>query len=401
MRVLMISWEYPPHMVGGLGRHVYHLSKQLAAGGVEVEVLTFTDGTSPMEERVDGVDVIRVNPYRLRYPDFVSWIHGLNMFMIKRAAELDDFDLIHVHDWLTASSGIALKNLARRPLVATIHSAEMGRRGGHLSNDSERHIHGLEWWLTYEAWRVICCSNYMLGETARHFGCPRDKIVVITNGYESASVGGGGGWGGEREQISAEREGSTDGGKKIVLYVGRLVYEKGPQTLIQAAKHLSRDDLEYFIVGDGSLKPYLADMTRKLGLEGRVRFLGHVPDSEIETLYRRASVAVFPSLYEPFGIVALEAMGAGIPVIVSAVGGLDEIVSDGYNGLKFQPGSAESLSSVISRAVDDSALRDHIVRNAVASLQKYSWRSAAVETARLYREVLTEYEKGTWKPKEW
>ncbi len=103
-----------------MGRHVYNLSVHLASKGAEVTVLSFTDGTSEKHERTEGVEIVRVNPYVLRYPDFVSWIEGLNMLMVERAADLGSFDLIHVHDWLTAYSGIALKHMWRRPLVATI-----------------------------------------------------------------------------------------------------------------------------------------------------------------------------------------------------------------------------------------------------------------------------------------
>ncbi|MCQ5374621.1 MAG: glycosyltransferase family 4 protein, partial [Candidatus Methanomethylicia archaeon] len=163
----MLSWEYPPHIVGGLGRHVFHLSRALSSKGIGVQVLTFTDGSSPSEETVDGVRVMRVNPYSLRYPDFTSWIHGLNLLMVERVVKLREFDLIHVHDWLTATSGIALKHVMRKPLVATIHSTELGRRGGSLKNEHERHIHEIEWLLSYEAWRVICCSRYMVNEVSR------------------------------------------------------------------------------------------------------------------------------------------------------------------------------------------------------------------------------------------
>jgi glycogen(starch) synthase len=388
MRVLMISWEYPPYIVGGLGRHVFHISKSLVQKGIDVTVLTFNDGSSPAQEEVNGVQVVRINPYSLRYPDFISWSHGLNMLMIEAASAIDDFDVIHVHDWLTAYAGIALKHIKRKPLVATIHSTELGRRGS-LRNDYERHIHELEWWLTYEAWNVICCSNYMLREVSGNMGCPREKMSVITNGYEGGSMG---------SPASLVRENYAQNGQKLVIYVGRLVYEKGPHILLEAASKLKHLDLKYLIVGDGSMKPYLVDLSRKLGISERVYFLGHISDSELATFYQWSSAAVFPSLYEPFGIVALEAMGAGIPVVVSATGGLDEIVQDGYNGLKFMPGSSDSLTYQLNRVITDKALSDWLVGNARQSIEKYSWDSAATETVAVYRKVLDQYEKGSWKP---
>lgn len=390
MNVLMLSWEYPPHIVGGLGRHLFHLSKSLSSKGVNVEIITFTDGSSPSEE-VDGrIRVRRVNPYSLRYPDFTSWIHGLNMFIVEEATKIVRPDLIHVHDWLTAISGITLKHMIRRPLVATIHSTELGRRGGTLRNEHERHIHEIEWLLSYEAWRVICCSRYMMNEISRFLGCPTDKIVHIHNGYNPNSF---------PEPAYIHRRNYARDDEKIVLYVGRMVYEKGPHLLIEAASKLRRDDLKFIFVGDGSMKPYLIDLSRRLGVADKVYFLGHVSDEVLHAIYRLASVAVFPSLYEPFGIVALEAMGAGVPVIVSAVGGFDEIVQNGYNGLKFHPGSSDDLAGAIARLIDDQPLSRSLVQNARALLKNFTWEKAAEETIKLYEGVLREYQAGLWKPR--
>lgn len=385
-----MSWEYPPHIVGGLGRHVFHLSKTLASKGVEVEVLTYTDGSSPSDEVVDGVRVARVNPYSLRYPDFTSWIHGLNLLMVDRATKFKDYDLIHVHDWLTATSGIMIKHMMRKPLIATIHSTELGRRGGSLKNEHERHIHEIEWLLSYEAWRVICCSRYMVGEVSKFLGCPKEKIVQIHNGYAPNSF---------PTPAKIDRRDYARDEEKIVLFVGRLVYEKGPHLLLEAASRLRRDDLKFIFVGDGSMKPYLIDLSDRLGISKKVYFLGHVPDDVLHALYKFASVAVFPSLYEPFGIVALEAMGVGVPVIVSAVGGLDEIIQHGHNGLKFQPGSSDALAEAIKLVVDNPELSGRIVENARKSLASFTWEKAAEDTIKLYESVLREYGISPWKPR--
>ena len=386
----MLSWEYPPHIVGGLGRHVFHLSRALSSKGIGVQVLTFTDGSSPSEETVDGVRVMRVNPYSLRYPDFTSWIHGLNLLMVERVVKLREFDLIHVHDWLTATSGIALKHVMRKPLVATIHSTELGRRGGSLKNEHERHIHEIEWLLSYEAWRVICCSRYMVNEVSRFLGCPPNKIFQIPNGYAPDSF---------PKPAPLNRRDYARDDERIVLYVGRLVYEKGPHLLLEAAGKLRRGDLKFIFVGDGSMKPYLVDLSVRLGISDKIYFLGHVPDDVLHALYRLATVAIFPSLYEPFGIVALEAMGLGVPVIVSAVGGLDEIVQHGHNGLKFHPGSPSALAETINMLVDNPELCRRLAMNAREGLGAFTWEKVADETIKLYELVLEEYKSGTWKPR--
>lgn len=388
VRVLMLSWEYPPHLVGGLGRHVENLSKYLASQGEDVTVLTFTDGSSMLREVVDGVRVIRVNPYSLRYPDFTTWVQGLNMLMVEATSQAPDFDIIHAHDWLSAYAGITIKHMTRKPLIATIHATEMGRRGA-LHNETERHIHEMEWWLGFEAWRVICCSNYMSREIASDLGCPPSKINVIPNGFDPSF----------KSDLAREGEGAGSlDGVKTILFVGRLVHEKGPHILIKAASILKGQNVRFDIVGEGAMKPHLEDMVRKAGLRDSVRLLGHVSELDLHKLYNAAYACVFPSLYEPFGIVALEAMSAEVPAIVSRTGGLDEIVEDGVNGLEFTPGSAESLAVAVQRLTGDQALYSKIVRNGKASLEKYSWPLVAERTRAIYGTVKEEYEKGQWKP---
>jgi len=388
MRVLSLAWEYPPHVVGGLGRHVHHLTEALAERGVENTVITFSDGSSQPVETVGGVRVLRVNPYSMRYPDFVSWVHGLNALITERARSAGPFDLIHVHDWLTATSGIALKHIYRRPLVATIHSTEIGRRVN-LKNETERHIHGLEWWLAYEAWKVICCSNYMEGEVSRNLLCPHGKITVIPNGFKAISAAGG---------APFDRQKYARDGETIILYVGRLVYEKGPHLLMEAAQKIGRGDLKFIMVGEGPMRAFLRDLSAKLGVADRISMLGHVPDHLLSALYRNAAVAVFPSLYEPFGIVALEAMGYGTPVLASDTGGLGEIVQSGYNGMKFTCGSPDSLASTLGSMVSDRELLIKISENGRSCLSGYSWAGAAEKTLDLYSRVLSEYSAGSWKP---
>jgi glycosyltransferase involved in cell wall biosynthesis len=146
------------------------------------------------------------------------------------------------------------------------------------------------------------------------------------------------------------------------------------------------------------MKSHLIDLSKRLGVVDKVYLLGHVSDSKLAALYKLSSIAVFPSIYEPFGIVALEAMGAGVPVIASATGGLEEIIQDGFNGLKFVSGSSDSLAYQIRRAANDSALTDYLVRNAHQTANKYSWESAAESTMDVYRRVLDEYGRSTWKP---
>jgi len=222
IRVLHLSWEWPPHMIGGLGRHVYHITRNLVRNGVETAVISISLPGVPASEEVDGVHVRRVDPFRFRSTGFITWVLNFNEEMIEEALRLYDqwdFDLIHVHDWLSGPAGIALKHLLHKPLIATIHATEVGRRGG-VYNEEQFIIHSWEWRTTYEAWKVIVCSNYMLGEVVRVHGVPKDKLVMIPNGIDTSYIDSVSPRSGFRDLYAMSNE-------RIITFVGRLVYEKG------------------------------------------------------------------------------------------------------------------------------------------------------------------------------
>ncbi len=305
LRVLILSWEFPPRVVGGLARHVYDLSLSLVEENVEVTVITIDAGNGcSAYEKVNGVDVYRVQPYPLATSSFCLWVIQMNLALLEKGISLfnkEHFDLIHVHDWLVAYCGRTLKNSYKVPLLSTIHATEAGRNGG-IYTDEQRYISDVEWGLTYESWRVICCSNYMLEELQRLFQLPTDKLRVIFNGvypekFQTKT---------NDRQIQPRYASPED---KIIFYIGRLVPEKGVQVLLEAAPLILKkhSQAKFIIAGEGSFKEELEEQSRQAGLEGRICFTGFINDDTRNHLYRQASVAVFPSLYEPFGIVALEA----------------------------------------------------------------------------------------------
>ncbi|MGB9791707.1 MAG: glycosyltransferase family 4 protein [Thermacetogeniaceae bacterium] len=391
MRVLMLSWEFPPRSVGGLSQHVADLSAALARIGEDVHVVTCAAPGAPEAEVIGGVHVYRVDPYHLPALDFITWVLQLNLSMAERAVSLISsgcaFDLVHAHDWLVAFAGRVLKHAYRLPLIATIHATEYGRNGG-LHNDLQRYISDVEWWLTYEAWRVIVCSRYMEDELKRIFQLPGDKIRVVPNGVDLRRY--------QRVEAKELSRGLFAApGEKIVLYVGRLVHEKGAHLLIEAVpKILYRyPKAKFVIAGKGPAADYLKGKARQLGVEGRVCFTGYVDDATRDFLYRQADVAVFPSLYEPFGMVVLEAMAARAPVVVSDVGGLSEIVQHEHNGLKFYAGNSDSLADNVLRLLIDSDLAARLAERAYRELPKlYAWDEIARKTLLVYKEVRREYE---------
>ncbi len=396
MRILMLSWEFPPQSVGGLSQHVFELSRALAAQGIQVDLITAGGGELPEHEVMEGIGVWRVNPYHgANERDFIDWVQRLNFALLEQGAVLSNrrgrYDLIHGHDWLVTYAARGLKHIYATPLLATIHATEFGRNNG-LYTGEQRYISDIEWLLTYEAWKVICCSRYMEEEIKHVFYTPEDKIEIIPNGirpeaYQPSNKSL------FPEQLHLNPEG------KIVFYIGRLVQEKGIQILLEAVPLiLERFPLTTFVIaGKGPFEINLKNRTRELGLEGRVHFLGYIDDQARNDLYHAAAAAVFPSLYEPFGIVALEAMASGTPVVVSSVGGLDEIVEHEKDGLKVYPNDARSLSEQICRILAAEDWAASLTENAYAkAVNIYSWKEIARQTAELYEEIIFSSENERW-----
>ncbi|MHB0912088.1 MAG: glycosyltransferase family 4 protein [Armatimonadota bacterium] len=390
MRVLMLSWEYPPRIVGGISRHVYDLSTALAAAGVGVDVVTCEHPGAPEEEGDGNLRVHRVPV--AEGDDFVHWVHNLNAATEEKADELlsEGPALIHAHDWLAEFAGKNLKNRHRLPLVATVHATEHGRNRG-IHTELQRYIHGVEWELCFEAWRVICCSEFMKEEISGVLGVPHDKLDVIANGVDA----------GKFEIGFDEDEFRTWAAKpheKIVFFVGRMVPEKGVQVLIRAIPQIVGDhpDVKFVIVGGGNTA-HLRQLADELSVTDKLFFTGYVDDETLLKLYRVADVAVYPSLYEPFGIVALEAMAAKVPVIVSDAGGLKEVVEHGATGLVTWADNPESLAwgvlEMLHKPHSARMMAENAYRRAVC---EFNWARIAEQTAEVYERVWSEHAASGW-----
>lgn len=395
-RIMMLTWEFPPRVIGGISPHVYFLSKSLSKNGAEVYVVTCDFPGAPSHEIVDGVKVYRIDSYKNPSPDFASWVYLMNINMQKEAAhlanELGGIDVFHAHDWLVATAGIGLKHVFRKPLIVTMHSTEIGRRDG-LHTATEHMIHETEAWLTYEAWKVICCSNYMTSHVRWAFGLPNDKLVMVPNGvntemYDKINQSG----------LSEFRRKYALPEEKIVLFVGRLVYEKGVHVLVNAIPRIiDKVNAKFVIVGNGYMKDQLLSIVKSMGLEHKVLFAGFLDEADLVKLQKCADVSVVPSLFEPFGIVALEAMAAQSPVVVSDTGGLSEIVDHDLTGVKVYPNNPDSLAWGITRVLLDSNYSTSLRINAYKKVrEKYNWDRIAVETMKVYEEVIAQYSKSFW-----
>jgi 1,4-alpha-glucan branching enzyme len=397
LSVMMLTWEFPPRIIGGISPHVYYLSRSLAKNGAKVYVVTCDFPGAPAHEVVNGVEVFRIDSYKNPSPDFATWVYLMNMNMQKEAAAIvrslgGEVDVFHAHDWLVATAGIGLKHVFRKPFFATIHSTEIGRRNG-LHLDYERMIHETEAWLTYEAWKVICCSDYMVSHVRWAFGLPEDKLVMVPNGVnaEVYSKNGKGDLGQFRLKFALPEE-------KIILFVGRLVYEKGIHVLVNAIPRvLEKANAKLVIVGNGYMKDQLSGLVGRIGLGRKVMFTGFVDDDTLRKLQMCADVSVVPSLFEPFGIVALEAMAAKSPVVVSDTGGLSEIVEHDVSGVKVYVDNPDSLAWGIAKVLTDDGYANWLRTNAYKRIQeKYNWDKIAQQTKTIYSNVLNEYSKSFW-----
>jgi glycosyltransferase involved in cell wall biosynthesis len=320
----------------------------------------------------------------------------MNLNMQRAASEFirgsnGQVDILHAHDWLSATAAMGMKHMLRLPLVATIHSTEYGRRNG-LHTPYQRMIHDMEHWLAYEAWRVICCSEYMASHVSWALGLPREKVDVIPNGvdwkeytkpYDRKNF---------RRRFASPRE-------KLVLFVGRLVHEKGASVLVEGIpKILSRVDAKFVIVGDGYMRDQLISRAQALHVEAKVYATGFLDDETVKLLFRTADVCVVPSLYEPFGIVALEAMAAQAPLVVSDVGGLSEIVEHDKTGVKIYANSPDSLAWAVTRVLTDTRYADTLRNGSYEQVQQvYDWNTIAANTKTVYERVLEESRSRNWK----
>ncbi len=315
-RILIVSWEYPPLIEGGLARHVRKLSEALVELGVEVHVLTRGGEQATIEEQMAGVQIHRiVEPERpTDLAQFVTWVERMNSDMLAAGVELGDrydFDLVHGHDWLVAS---ACDHLARRygtPLVTTIHATEFGRHQGWVEEHPQAHIHGVEKWIANRSDRVIACSLFMKEQVGEVFAVEPDRVTVIPNGIDPADLPAD-----DPEALARLRAEFAAPDQNLVLLIGRLVYEKGFQLALEAMPEVIREvpNTRFLVAGSGTHEAELHKQAEDLGLMQHGTFLGWIGDDVLHSLYRISDLTVVPSIYEPFGLVALEAMASRVPL---------------------------------------------------------------------------------------
>lgn len=362
----MIGWEYPPFAVGGLGTHCYGLTRSLSAKGVNVDFyMPRTKHGATSDHRnlvIKEVGETTVFPYDRPEDNeiagqFFEAVSRYNALVVSRVK--GTYDVIHCHDWLTIQASIALKDLLGVPLILTVHSTEYDRSGG---------VHPNQWFIDIEregmekADTIIAVSQFTKRTIIEKYGIAPEKITVIYNAVYPISEG-----------VK----------QKIVLFLGRLTIQKGATFFLQAAKKVTEFEpgVRFVVAGAGDLLPDLVKQAVELGISNRVIFTDHLTDEEMKHMYGIASVYVMPSVSEPFGISALEAISAGTPTIASKTAGVCETF---HHCLKIDFWDTDEIANKIISILRYESLRKTLTENGKQEIDLFTWDAVAEKTLDVY-----------------
>jgi glycogen(starch) synthase len=386
VRILLMSWEYPPLVVGGLGRHVGALAEHLAAAGHDVRVVARGEQPVAVDARHAGVRIRRaaLDPLAIDFTTetLLAWAQASEHALLRAALPWVRRwrpDVVHAHDWLVAQSAITLAETTGAPLVTTVHASEAGRHQGWLPAPLNVAIHSVERWLVHRSDAVITCSRTMRDEVSRLFDVQDARLSVVPNGVDAAR------W---RANPAARRAArARHDGAPLIVFAGRLVHEKGLQSLLDAVRPLreTHPGLRLVVAGTGRREAELRARARRLRIARCVDWLGFLAEDELAALLGVAGVVVVPSLYEPFGIVALETAAAHAPLVVAETGGLSDLVTDGVATASFAPGDVDGLVAAVRSVLADPAATRRAIRRADRVIRRdYTWQAVAAHTAAVY-----------------
>lgn len=401
MRILILTWEYPPYVVGGMGKHVAELVPELGGmqtvrGPLHIDVVTTQYAGGDAVEQINRFTTVhRVHTPPLAPLDLYNSVITGNATLLEYGLELGKkhrYDGIQTHDWLTGEAAVALKYAWKTPLLTTIHATERGRHGSYIGDETSHNIDRMEWRVCHESWRTIVCSNFMVDELYTYFSTPRDKIEMIPNGIDMRHITLC-----PPAELAELRQLYAPNGERLLFYVGRIVYEKGLHVLLRAMPMILDRYPNTRLLVAGKNAHEMLPLARELGVESAVSFLGFISNQRRDCLYQLVDAAIFPSLYEPFGIVALEAMAMNSNVIASDVGGLSEVVRHLQTGLTTFPGDPASIAWAV----------DYLFRNPEQAQQwrrwahyeartRFNWQVIARRTAEVFAQVAEERARTDW-----
>ncbi|MBI4421008.1 MAG: glycosyltransferase family 4 protein [Gemmatimonadetes bacterium] len=386
-RVLMLGWEYPPHITGGLAAATAGMVQGLLAQGIAVELLIpISAGVQPRSGLTVRGIVMEPLPEAYTRPG-AGGFFGLHFFeavdlyrsRAVAAARRSRFDLVHAHEWLTAAAASEIAQRSGRPWVWHVHATEYDRAGEHGNPrvvEAERRA-------VTAADLIISVSRYTREILIRRYGAHPARVHVVHNSV--AVVEGAGGAGGAEEGEEPEDR------RPLVLFLGRLTFQKGPDYFIEAAARVLsvRPDVLFVLAGEGDMRHGLMRRVAELGLGRSILFTGFVRPEETRRLFASADLYVMPSVSEPFGISALEAMVQGTPVIISRGAGVGELVR---SVLEVDFWDTHQLAERILSVLAYPALRRELREKGRAELDRWTWEDAGARIAELYEVALLEHE---------
>jgi glycosyltransferase involved in cell wall biosynthesis len=461
MKVLMLGWEYPPHISGGLGTACEGLTKAIARVGTEIvfvvpqlfggedaphmslvdpyHVPSTNGGGASVSSRKPGASMIQqhavpslLSPYATEstFKDFVKFFealgkrtqglssHDLQSILyeaggdpvaaaerlenvpgaLPRASSSDakknrygstifeevdrftahvvnlaqslEFDVIHAHDWMTYPAGVAVSRLTGKPLVCHVHSLEYDRSGENVNT----RINEIEHFGLLHASHVVAVSYYTMGVIHRRHGVGLDKVSVIHNGVYS-------------KEVALRYRYEQAWPRNVVLFLGRITFQKGPDYFVEAAARVVPHvpDVLFVMAGSGDMLPRMVNRVGELGLGQYFHFPGFLRGEDVEKMFSVADLYVMPSVSEPFGISALEAISFDTPVIISRQSGVSEVLS---HALKVDFWDVDRLADLIINALVHDELRQDMVQMAREEVRRLHWDAAALKTIELYRRIV-------------
>jgi len=418
MKVFMLGWEFPPFISGGLGTACYGLTKAMSRMGTgitfvlpkasesshssHIKILS-AEGCIKTEELNEFKNVrfqtiiSPLKPYvpskmyeaseKKRKNDFVrtwhsnpskhSQIYGCDIYeqvhrYAKKAEEIasvEDFDIIHAHDWMTYPAGIAVARASGKPLIVHVHSTEFDRSGEHINQT----IYDIERDGMYHANRVIAVSNYTKNIIINRYGILSDKVEVVYNGIESNN--------GNSSQVMINKS------DKIVLFLGRITMQKGPEYFIAAAKKVLEkiDNVKFVMAGDGDMTHRMIEYAAHLGIGHKIFFTWFLQGADVDRAYQMADLYVMPSVSEPFGIAPLEALRHNVPVLISKQSGICEVLK---HALKVDFWDINQMANNIIAVLRYPALSKMLRENGFAETGNLRWEDSAAKINKIYKKIL-------------
>ncbi len=397
LKVLMFGWEFPPYNSGGLGTACFGLTRALSSyEGMDVIFvlpkkinvssdfvkIIFADTSSVLTEKDISIlsGYITSSEYTSSKKDITVGLYGATLlqevkYYAKRAREIakrEDFDIIHAHDWLSFLAGIEAKKVSGKPLVLHVHATEFDRTGGQGVNQD---VYDIEKYAMGQADEIIAVSNFTKNKIIEHYGISGDKITVVHNGVDMSDY----------KKLPARLERiKKEGKQKIVLFVGRITIQKGPEYFVQAAKIVLEyyPDVLFVVAGSGDMQYQMMREATDLGIGDKVIFTGFLRGDDLTSLYQAADLYVMPSVSEPFGIIPLETIANGTPVIVSKQTGVSEVLT---HALKVDFWDVEEMANKILGVLQNDSLQKTLKEESHKEVKKLNWKASAKKVLDVYK----------------